>query len=405
MKKFIAVAAGLALAGTMATSAMAEVTFGGSARARAITMMDYTDGGSISKIDSRVRLKVSAKAKGGAFAKARIRLADGMWDGGNGATGNAADDHNIYVDYGYVGATFGTVTITAGRQIANFSKWFGWDGRKDRLKLLYKNAGTTVALFYDKNAELTDSSSTTAFTVAQGGVTVNADGSETVTYTDASTSTNGDDWTADNDKNGYGVVVAQKFGDFKAAFIAIYGQDETPTDNNFLVGSLNLSGKAGGLNMAGEISMKDFDSADDRQIGGYVSLGANMGAMSITGIAGMTKDGFMADNDFGTHMIGNGNNSPITYVSQIGTGGDTVFGVLALGFKVSDQLALNGFLTYATVDDFADLIEVSGGAVYTVSDGAALTLAAGAVMPSDEGGLGGYDDTAFGAYAKFEVKY
>ncbi len=402
MKKFIAVAAGLAMVG-MASSAMAEVTFGGSARARAIMQEAYKDGRSVTKIDSRVRLKVNAKAKGGAFAKARIRMADGMWDGGQGATGNAADSKNIYVDYAYIGVPMGPVTVSAGRQVTNFSKWFAWDGRKDRLKVVWKAAGTTVAAFYDKNAELTDKGTATvswpATNTATGVVgTYTVTGAPIVGY--AST-----DWTSDNDKNGYGVVVKQKFGDWMAKAIGIYLQDETPTSNNVVLGSVNLTGKAGPVAVAVEGSFKKADAADDTQFGAFGSVSTSFGAVSVTGIVGMTKDGFLADNDFGTHMIGNGNNSPITWVSQIGAGGDTVFGVAALGFSPAANLALNAYLTYASVDGYANLIEVSGGGKYTISDGAALTFAAGAVLPSDEGGLGGYDDTAYGAYMKLEVKY
>jgi len=401
MKKFIAAAAGLALVG-MASTAMAEVTFGGSARARAILKEAYTDGGSITKLDSRVRLKVNAKAKGGAFAKARIRMADGMWDGGQGATGNAADDKNIYVDYGYIGVPMGPVVVSAGRQIAAFSKWFAWDGRKDRIKAVYKNAGTTVALFYDKNAELTDEGNTTATwpVTFTGGVMGTASATTTITGYQSN------DWTSDNDMNGYGIVVAQKFGDWKAKAIFVYGQDETPASNNSIVGSLNVTGKAGPVSLAAEVSFKDFENANDTQMGGYVQAGTQFGAVSAAVIAGATMDGFMADNDFGTHMIGNGNNSPIAFAQQIGNpGGDAYFGVLALGFSPAANLALNAYLTYAALDNYANLIEISGGGVYTISDGAALTFAAGAVIPSDEGGLNGYDDTAIGAYMKLEVKY
>jgi len=373
MKKFIAAAAGLALAGSMATTAMAEVTFGGDARARAITMSDYTPGGSVSKLDSRVRLVVNAKAKGGATATARIRMADGMWNGGNGATGNADNAKNIYVDYGFITVPMGPVTVSAGRQIASFSKWFSWDGRKDRLKMVYKNAATTLVGFYDKNAELTDE--------------VN-------------------DWLTDKDKNGYGVVVAQGMGGgWKAKGIAVFMQDETPAANDGIIGSLLVNGKAGAVALEAEVSMKDYDNAADTQMGGYLKAVYKTGAVTVGGIAGMTADGFMVDDDFGTIMIGNGNNTPITVAPQIGAGGDTVFGVGHVNFKVSGDLGLDAYVTYATIDNYADLIEVSGQAVYSISDGAALTVAAGAVIPSDEGGLNGNDDTMFGAYAKLEVKY
>ncbi len=400
MKKFIAAAAGLALAGAMATTAMAEVNFGGDARGRAITKQDYITDGSQSFLDSRVRLKVNAKSKGGATASARIRMADGMWD--NGAnTGSASADKNIWVDYAFINVPVGPVAVSMGRQIASFSKWFAWDGRKDRLKFVYKNAGTTVALFYDKNGEITDPATTAgtldgSFTTSGSTTTLGG----TTLATDPS-----NDQTADNDKNGYGIVVVQKVGDWTVKGIAVYGQDETPADNNSIVGSLHVAGKAGPVGIQVEISAKDKDAAEDTEIGGYVLAKTSFGAATVGAIAGFTSDGFDADNDFGTHMIGNGNNSPITIAPQIGAAGDTVFGVLHAAYKVSDALTMDAFFTYATIDNVADLIELSAGAVYKISDGAALTVAGGAVIPSDEGGLGGEDDTRFGAYTKLEVKY
>ena len=410
MKKFIAVAAGLALAGTMATSAMAEVNFSGDARARAITLQDYAPGGSVSKLDSRVRLVVSAKAKGGATAKARIRMADGMWNGGQGATGNAGDDKNIYVDYAYINVPMGPVSVSAGRQVASFSKWFSWDGRKDRLKMVYKNAGTVVALFYDKNAELTSPATTTTAATVAGTSSTTVNGITTTTpvagTVDLTTANVSNDWTADNDKNGYGIVVKQKLGaDWNAKAIAVIVQDETPTDNNGIVGSVNVSGKAGPVGLTAEVSMKDYDNSADTQMGGFAKAVFKTGNVTIGGIAGMTLDGFMVDDDFGTHMIGNGNNTPITVAPQIGVGGDTVFGVGHVALKVSDALSMDAFLTFATIDDFADLVEISAGAVYKISDGAALTVAGGAVIPSWDASLNLEDDTMFGAYAKLEVKY
>jgi len=407
MKKFIAAAAGLALAGTMATTAMAEVNFGGSARVRGITMMNYkASADSVSKMDSRVRLKVNAKAKGGASAHARIRMADGMWDGGKGATGSASDPKNIYVDYAYIKVPVGPVTVQGGRQIKNFSKWFSWDGRADRLSVIFKTGGTKIVALYDKNAEITSPATTTTNATVAGATTVNGVPTPvagTVGLTTANVST---DWTSDNDKNGYALVVVQKLpADWMAKAILLYLSDETPAGNNGIVGSFHGAGKVGGIKVEAEFSFKDFDAAADTQFGGYVSASMGFGAMSVTGLAGMTVDGFQADNDFGLNFLGNGNNSPITWVPKIGMGGDTVFAAAVVGYKVSPQLSLSGVFGYAAVDGYANAIEISGGAKYTISDGAALTVAGGALIPSDEGGLNGYDDTAIGAYAKLEVKY
>ena len=92
MKKVIAAAAGLMLVGTMVSSASAAVTFSGDARVRAYYQTDYdfgreTDGVRENEKEqswsSRVRVVVRAESKGGAYARARIRMADTTWDGTN----------------------------------------------------------------------------------------------------------------------------------------------------------------------------------------------------------------------------------------------------------------------------------------------------------------------------------
>ncbi len=374
MKKVLVAGAALLIAGSMVSAAQAEVKFGGDARFRGITMKDYSpDADSKSKLDSRVRLKVNAKAKGGASVNARIRMTDGMWDGGKGATGNAADPKNIYVDYAYITVPMGPVTLSGGRQVKNFSKWFSWDGRADRLKAVFKTGGTKIVGFYDKNAEITDP------------VDPEIPG-------DVST-----DWTDDNDKNGYGLVVVQKMGAVKFKAIAVALQDETPVGNDGLVGSVNLAGKAGAVNFEAELAAKDFDKKDDTALGGFATVGSNFGAVSLTGIAGFTKDGYKADDDFGLIMLGGG--TGITAVKQIGTGGDTTFFGAIAGFKASDKLSLGANVLYATIDDGPDLVEVSGSAKYAISDGAYAKVVAG-MLDNDQA-----DDTAIGAYFEFGVSF
>ena len=378
MKKVLVTGAALLIAGSMVSAAQADVKFSGDARFRGITKQDYSaTADNISKLDSRIRIKVKATAKGGASINARIRMIDGMWDGGRGPTGNAADPKNIYVDYAYITVPMGPIAISGGRQIKNFSPWFSWDGRADRLKAVYKTGGTTLVGFYDKNAEITDP------------VDPEIPG-------DVST-----DWTDDNDKNGYGFVAIQKMGSMTMKGIVVALQDETPVDNNGLVGSVNLAGKAGAMKYEAELAFKDFDNSDDTQLGGFATLGSSFGAASITGVIGFTKDGYLADDDYGFIMLGAG--TGITAVDHIGadttgTAYDTTFGGAMVSFKASDKLSLGANAIYATLDDGPDLFELSGQAKYAISEGAYLLGRAG-MLDNDQA------DTAVGAYFEFGVKF
>ena len=122
MKKVIAAAAGLMLVGTMVGSASAAVTFSGDARVRAYYQTDYDFGRTAEGVrtnekeqswSSRVRVVVRAESKGGAYARARIRMADTTWDGTNQTRDRGAGT-NSYVDYAYIGVPMGQFLFQGG---------------------------------------------------------------------------------------------------------------------------------------------------------------------------------------------------------------------------------------------------------------------------------------------------
>ncbi len=50
---------------------------------------------------------MKAESKGGAYAIARVRMADAIWDGAQDQTKAAPQGSNIYTDYAYMGAPMG----------------------------------------------------------------------------------------------------------------------------------------------------------------------------------------------------------------------------------------------------------------------------------------------------------
>ena len=159
MKKLIVAAAGLMLAGAMVSTASADagVSFTGDARTRAFYQQDYNFIDSdTSNWNSRVRLKMKAESKGGAWAIARVRMADAKWDGAQDQTKATAQGSNIYTDYAYMGTPIadGPVSIEGGLMPFNITTWSIWDIRTDAANVAYKSDMTTATFFYHKVDEV-----------------------------------------------------------------------------------------------------------------------------------------------------------------------------------------------------------------------------------------------------------
>ncbi|RUM40119.1 MAG: hypothetical protein DSY80_10780, partial [Desulfocapsa sp.] len=186
---------------------------------------------------------------------------------------------------------------------------------------------------------------------------------------------------ADEDKYVHGVTFKQKFSDsMNMGVRAVYVTDGKNEDRDGVKASANL-----GMNFDGNKIMLEqayvqgdvMASGHDDGYGGYASWTANLGSVTPTVMAGYTKDGYKADDDFGWIMIGAA--WGITEIAQVGQGGDTVFIGATADMAVSEQLSLQGNLVYMDVDTALDdtVIEVSGKVNYEVVKGADLSFKLG----------------------------
>ncbi|PID41220.1 MAG: hypothetical protein CR981_04195 [Proteobacteria bacterium] len=356
MKKVIAAAAGLMLVGTMVGSASGAVSLSGDARARWF-YSQYGDGTKATEqnegFSSRVRVNFNAEAKGGAYAKTRLRMADTKWDGTR-KTRAKGEGSNLFADYAYIGIPMGPVTLEAGLMTADVTPFLLWDVKADMFKIKYERDMTSLEFWFAKDMEYTF----VAPVPVQGQV------APVVVNTD---------FTDDNDINTYAVLLNQKFsGDFGVTVAALYVDDQTPSDAGGLAGTVQIGGPIGPVELeaAGAYKEAVLQGTEDDGMGFYLSVGYDMGAASVTVMGGMTMDGYVADDDFGFMMIGSASSITPDVSAEIGAGGDTTFFGGIFGFDVSEDLSLEGVLAYADVDEMGSAFEVSGSAKYVISDGA-----------------------------------
>ncbi|MCW5198380.1 hypothetical protein VU06_01370, partial [Desulfobulbus sp. F3] len=152
----------------------------------------------------------------------------------------------------------------------------------------------------------------------------------------------------------------------------------------------------------------DVQGTDDDGMGGYVMLSKAVSSQFTPAVlAGATKDGYMADNDFGFVMVG-GDTS--TQVMRVGQGGDLLFGAFVANYKVSDRMTLTGNLLYADFDNDAagsldNAIEVSGVAGYALNESANLTYKAGYLTPTVNSGNDAEEDPYFAHYLRLNITF
>lgn len=388
MKKVIVAAAGLALVGTMATSAMAEFKFSGDARARFYYNSNFDDTWTIYPTDddsadlwnSRIRFKMEAETKGGAYVKTRLRLTEttygnGDWDG---ARGSRNKNNNIYTDYGYIGVPFGPVTVEAGLVVRDITPFFYFDERADSLQVKFKNDMTSLVAFFDKVNE-----------------------TETDNFNNS-------------DADMFGFLLNQEFGGGWGLLVGAVYQDNYNDPNSGGDGSdagfgatVQVNGSIGSVALLGELAYQEADflsHTGDDGIGGYVQATVPVGPVSIMGMVGFTYDGFNLDEgDFGPFII-------LLDYSQISLGtdfsevGDSIFAAIAPSFQVTEDLTLGAQFTYVNISDTysetgyggyddQDLFEIGATASYAVTDGATLTAMIGY---ADVDELGNENPTAVG---------
>lgn len=391
MKKIIAAAAGLMLAGAMASTAFADagVTFGGDARVRYYYQDNYN---LVDSKDthwaSRVRLQFKAESKGGAYAVGRFRLADATWDGTQ-KTAKGGEASNLWVDKGYIGVPMGPVVVEGGMGYNTLNEFFRADIDTDFIRIKYATDATTLVGFFEKWDEYNDALVVDPVTATSRVVKEPA--------------------SEDDDVDLYGIHAVQKFGGaWEGTFTGVY-LDDQQSDLDGFGADMFVGGTAGTIGIAAELAYKEADlqGSDDDGLGGYFGVNVPVGAMSISATAGFTKDGYVASGDFDAvgevycPLIMLSDDRAISTGNLIGAGGDTVFVNVAPAFKVSEQLSLVGILAYADIDTtLADsALEVSGEVDYTISDGAVLRVMAGYLDIAD------VEENPVGLGIELEVSY
>ncbi len=397
MKKVICVAAAFMMVAGVATVASAEVDLSGDARTR-LRFNDKGIGDSVTKWDSRVRVKVNASTEGGGYVKARVRFLDGTWGTGGDYTAGAKGDYNVWSDYAFLGFKVGNVDIAGGKMPIAFSPWFLDDERADRFRILYKQGGLALAFTYDKKIY---EYATTYTDVTWSGQDSQGNLIDVVGQIIGS--------TYEGDKDVWGVTYRQKFSDaFNANVRVVYVADNSITpDKSGIKGSANFGMSFGGNNIIIEQSYKEGDTvmvgADD-QYGGYAEWNATFGSVTPTVRVGYTMDGFTTDQTFGWLMIGG--DVPTTNISRVGMGGDTIFVGASSKFQASEKLSFTGNLVFMDIDDNGTAVygenpfEVSGQAKYQIGKGVSLLARAG-YLASD----GDLVDDAFSAYGQMAVSF
>ena len=349
MKKVIAAAAGLMLVGTMVGSASAAVSFGGDARARGYYQQNYDFGnssvdeetGAVTRdrekdnfVASRVRVQARAEAPGGAYAVGRLKIGDGVWDGG-------ASTSNVTTDRAYIGVPMGMTELKAGRLqyfATNYTVFYENDINVDGIQFDIKPTDMiTLGLWY---------------------------------FIDYEARQNGD-LVDDNDDSRYGAYVDVKFGnDWGARASILYRDDQVLNDgrdDDGAYGALDFAGPGGPIAISGAVAFDDQGEGDTGW-GGFLKGGMQFGATGVALMAGFTDEGFVTDGDYGFLMAGGGYSVTAYTLGSRGTSNWWI-GV-PVTFAVSEMLTIGGNLAYIDMDEFGEAVEVSGTLKYLISDGA-----------------------------------
>lgn len=421
MKKVLVAGAALLLVGGMAASAMAEVNLSGDARVRWVYKDKYgfgNDGKMINGqwkeqdatnyFDSRFRVKVKAKAKGGAYMKARIRMDDFKWNGQG--WGASSEKKNIWVDYAYLGIPMGPVELVGG-QIAwtvDTKALFYEDERPSMLLLQYKGDDVKAWLGYEVMEDFVNDADDVE------------DNNERAWHFGAEFKAT-PDWTI----KAYGMYVNDQRDwneTVNEAGETVYVRREG--DNSGFKGTAFVDGKVGALGLYGQIAYKNSDVQGTKNDGwaGIAEVSYDMGALTPAVQIGFTQDSYVAGGDFGWVMLGSIYPTGVLNVGASSdsndAGTDWQWIAPTVTYAVSEDLKLTGNFVWVSVDTnddtlldskrLANLTEISGKAEYTVSEGAKLVGLLGWLIPDFDGRLdsvGVQDDNAFGGMLKMVIKY
>jgi len=413
MKKVLVVGTALMLAGAAAVQAQAEVSITGDARVSYIGKQDYLrtkteTNGYDDFFESRVGLNFEGKAPvNGVGAKARLYF-DG-YGFEDDAPWNGQERTELSVDYAYLTAPLGDWNIKAGRINSDYSKFFSWNIRPTRVTATYKQGDMSITPFVGVRAEA---------------------------------SSDKDTWD-DNDYTEYGLVLKTKLQNaWNLAGYVRYDDDKrewnqvsvdtvsvdakgalqlnevdiytSHKDRSGVIADvfLNNDGANCDFGFHAELAYKaaDVQGTEDDGFGGYVMLSKKMSPQfTPIVLAGMTKDGYVADNDFGFVMVGGDTSTQVLRVGDLAPDG-LWFAAFVASYKASDRMGLTGNFLYADYDNSKNgtidsAIEVSGAADYTLNDSASLTYKIGYLTPSYNGDAGSLEDAYFAHYLRLNVKF
>ncbi|WP_419175651.1 hypothetical protein [Desulfosediminicola sp.] len=389
MKKVIVAAAGLMLVGTMATTAMAEFKFSGDARVRYYYQDNYPNKVDETLMNSRVRLKVEATTKGGAYMKSRIKYSDGTFN-----SDDSVKSGQFLADYAYIGVPFGPVTVEGGRMVREITPFTLFDERAEGVQVKYKNDTTGLVVFYDVVAEY----ETVDFTVPatdEDGNAVELQGTALVDSGD--------------DASQVGFLLNQDFsGGWGMNVGGLYIWDDINDDRDgAALATVKVTGAFGDIAVEGEVGYQteEYTGIDDG-FGFYVGATIPAGPASVYVMAGATFDGFQYDAaDFGPFAIFN-DYSQIAQGDNLSAEGENLFLVVNPTFKASEKLTLGAIASVIDVDVYdvdaedATLWEVGATASYAVTDGAKLN---GIIAYGDTDDT--TDDDLFGFGLSLEISF
>lgn len=420
MKKIIAAAAGLMIAGSaFATVATAAVEFSGDARARYYYQDKFQDN-LVDQWNNRVRLKVKATTAGGSYMETRFRVANEQW-GANGGIGDNAG-YDITADYAFIGVPLGCIELTAGRQPLSISPAYFNDASLDNVRVKYDQNGTTLVAYY---GVINNYDTTVIGSIYDhaGTAIVDEDGDDLeVTETTLS----------DSEDQLWGALWGQDWdGNWKTQVgVSYYNYDLADADNDVNNGFVSMASVGG--NVADMVDLyvelgfqqKGVDATDnnasnvdvDDAFGGFMTAGMTFDAFTPTLVAGYADEGFVYDAAVGFMFIGG--DGQLSLIDNIG-GAETWFVGLTTGYQATENLGFTMNLAYIDWESTADSavadfeyyeqdnngFEVSLQAAYTVNDGTVLYARAGMLALDDNYDVDSEEDTAYGAGLSLELSF
>ncbi len=377
MKKFIAAAAGLMLAGTMVSTAFANVEVSGDSRVRYYyqdnyDLMDGTD----NYAHARVRMTVKGSTESGAYAKARLK-----WDVSRLSDGeNAA----LKFDLAYLSVPMGPVTFMGGRLPTHVTAMVEDDVTRDAFVLNYAREMHSLDFIYEFA---------------------------------------GDDGSGD-DEDSFNYIARYEFSNDGLQFVigAMY-TDPAGADGDY-VATMRFAHDLGTMSYSFDYAIVGEDLAGGEDDGhmGYMTIGVPTGeAGSVSFIAGFTKDGAVMDVPIGFTMIGGDTMVTPGATANVGALGDfylgkelndegqmvdvygtllvdTWFAGISASYSVSEKVSLDMTAAYADMD-VATAWEVGAKYNYAIADGVKTYVQLG-YLDVDE-----LDDPLFGAGWGIEVAF